>query len=228
MRLTRTRLIAGIGSVVTTAALTATMVGQAQAGQQNAGERASATTETTDNTGDRQSTAPDFLEPSELPADEHTTWFAGDATAGLPDLPVFCFEGLLPEDGAWHRDFATDLDTGARQVVIDAGDSGDAAELAGTLEEAAADCAAGWLRDEPGAVAGWDDHGPVTDAGDSAHVYAVYTAPPEAGTNIALFGVGRTGDVVTLVQWGQMGSLGDAPAGDFADSLATALDRLAP
>ncbi len=165
-----------------------------------------------------------FLTGDELPAHE-TGWYSSGAVAGLPELPVFCFEDQLPAEGSWHQPYWTEYDTGALQVIVETDDEAAAEELVATLSEAAADCAADWLRENPGAGAAWDDYGSVEGA-DGGHVYGVHTAPPEAGLGVRLFGVGRDGTRVTLVDWGQMGTLADAPVEEFGATLVTALGKL--
>ncbi|MDT0445724.1 hypothetical protein [Streptomyces johnsoniae] len=165
-----------------------------------------------------------FLTGDELPAHD-TGWYSSGAVAGLPEWPVFCFEDQLPAEDAWHQPYWTELDTSALQVVVDAGDEAGAEALVAALSTAAADCAADWLRENPGAAAAWDDYGPV-EAADGGHVYGVHTAPQEAGLGVRLFGVGRDGTRVTLVDWGQMGTLEDAPVEEFGTTLSTALDKL--
>lgn len=211
MRRTTARWAAGLGAAAAIGALTVGTTLQAQAGQQPPPATGPATA--------------DFLSVDELPPHAHSDWYAGEVTPGLPEAPLDCFDGLVPASGASHRDYWTELDTSARQIVVRAADTTAAADLAAALEAAAAGCAADWLRGEPGAVAGWDDLGAV-DAGESAHAYAVHTAPPQAGTNIAVHGVGRAGSTVTLVAWGQMGTLDDAPAAAFEETLSDALGRL--
>ncbi|MDT0345492.1 hypothetical protein [Streptomyces litchfieldiae] len=165
-----------------------------------------------------------FLTGDELPT--HVTgWYSSGAQQGLPEWPVFCFENELPAEGSWHQPYWTEYDTNAVQVIVETGTAGEAAELADALTEAAADCAPDWLRDNPGSTAGWDDHGPV-DAADGGHIFSVYTAPPEAGTGVRLFGIGRDGTRVTVVDWGQMGQLSDAPVDEFRTTLTTALAKL--
>ncbi|WP_059008669.1 hypothetical protein [Streptomyces specialis] len=168
-----------------------------------------------------------FLSASQLPPHDGG-WVADSPAAGLPETPVFCFGEELPADGAWHREFRTDLDTGAVQVIVETGDAAEAAELADTLHEAAADCAADWLRENPGSAAAWDDYGTVSVRGtDGARIVGVHTAPPEAGMDVELFGIGRDGTRVTLVDWGQMGDLAHAPVADFRVTMRAALGKLA-
>lgn len=163
--------------------------------------------------------APGFLEPGGLPPHSSSAWFAGDVTQGLPDPETFCFEGALPDgDDTYHRDFHTDLDTHASQVTVTAPSAAEAERLAARLEARAADCAADWLRDNPGATASWDDYG--------SHVYGVHTAPPESENGVNLFGVARVGATVTVVRWAEMGTLGQAPVDAFRTTLHTATNHL--
>jgi hypothetical protein len=165
-----------------------------------------------------------FLTGDELPEHE-TGWYSSGPARGLPEWPVFCFEDELPSRGTWHQPYWTEYDTNALQVIVETSDEDDAVELADALTEAAADCAADWLRENPGSTAAWDDFGPVEGA-DGGHVFGVYTAPPEAGTGVRLFGIGRDGTRVTVVDWGQMGNLTHAPADEFTGTVEAALGKL--
>ncbi|MGK5533553.1 hypothetical protein [Streptomyces sp. URMC 129] len=167
-----------------------------------------------------------FLSAAQMPPHE-TGWVADRPVAGLPEWPVFCFEEELPAEGAWHRLFRTEYDTNGLQVVVETGDEETAAELADALTAAAADCAADWLRENPGSTAAWDDYGTVSAPGtDGARVVGVHTAPPDAGTGVRLLGIGREGSRVTVVDWGQMGDLTDAPVAGFRTTVRTALGKL--
>ncbi|RKN05408.1 hypothetical protein D7319_25280 [Streptomyces radicis] len=165
-----------------------------------------------------------FLDGGEMPP-HPDGWYAYGPVEGLPEYPVFCFEDELPAEGASHTSFWTELDTNGLQVIVETDDEDEAAELATALEAAAADCAADWLRENPGSTAAWDDYGSIV-AADGGHIYGVHTAPPQGGHGVRLFGVGRDGTRVTLVDWGQMGDLEDAPIGDFSTTLAAALGKL--
>lgn len=232
MRLTRTRTAIGVGAMVATTALTVTLVAQAQGNDGTAGDEPGRSDTSAGSTATAAAAnsatpapPPDFLTPHELPPHDHSDWAAGEVTEGLPDA-LFCLDGAgLPADGSWHREYWTDLDTSAQQIVVRLADEAAAEELAGDLGEAAANCAADWLRDAPGSLAGWDDHGAI-DAGDGGRLYAVHTAPPEAGTGISGFGIGRTGATVTVVEWRQMGGLEDVPVAELSESVGDALARL--
>ncbi|MFJ8672633.1 hypothetical protein [Streptomyces sp. NPDC093589] len=171
---------------------------------------------------------PAFLAPAELPPHASSEWFAGPVTQGLPDPEPFCLEGgVLPGGaGTYHRFFHTDYDTHAAQVSVVTADADDARELAASLERTVANCAADWLRGNPGGTAAWDDYGTVA-AGDGAHVYGVHTSVPDSEPGVNLFAVGRSGTTVTVVRWAEMGDLGQAPLTAFKATTKTAVGKLA-
>lgn len=167
-----------------------------------------------------------FLSGTDLPPHQTSPWFEGDVTAGLPDLPVFCVTEVdLPEEATTHREFSTEVDAGALQLNLVAQDEEAAAELAGQMRDSVANCAADWLRDNPGGTASWRDLG-SQDVGDGAHAYGVHINSAHGAQDVHLFGVGREGSTVTLVQWGQMGTFDHAPVTAFRDTVTTAVDKL--
>lgn len=167
--------------------------------------------------------APGFLVGTDLPRHPTSAWSAGEVTRGLPEFDPFCLEGVLPADSSWHREFGTEFDTHAGQVAVRAASEDAAIELARELAEAVASCAADWLRENSGGTASWQDYGP---AGERAHVVGVHTALPDSGTSVHLFGVGRDGTLVTVVDWAQMGNLDDAPVPAFTRTITTAVNKL--
>ncbi|UNS96218.1 hypothetical protein MMF93_06665 [Streptomyces tubbatahanensis] len=170
--------------------------------------------------------APGFLEADDLPPHASSPWHAGEVTRGLPDPEPFCMEGAVPDKGATHhRSFGTDYDTHAVQIAVTTASPKAAAALADRLEARAANCAADWLRENPGASASWDDYGTV-EAGESAHVFGVHTAPPESEHGVNLFAVVSKGKKVTVVRWAQMGTLEDAPVDAFRMTTTKAAARL--
>ncbi|MFE5538047.1 hypothetical protein [Streptomyces sp. NPDC056492] len=171
--------------------------------------------------------APGFLGAADLPPLAGSTWHAGKVTKGLPETAPFCLDGVLPAAGSWHRQFGTDLDTGAVQVSVRSSSDAAAARLARSLERAVAGCAARWLREHPDGTAGSKDYGTLP-VEEGAHVYGVHTSIPESEPGVHLFGIGRDGSTVTVVQWGRMGDLSDAPVAAFKRTTTTAVNRLAP
>ncbi|MFE9258860.1 hypothetical protein [Streptomyces sp. NPDC006879] len=168
---------------------------------------------------------PGFLAASDMPDGWGTEWRAGPVTEGKPS-PGYCATTVLPARGdVWHRLYWTDLDTGAEQVTVTMRTEAAARKLAAKAKDAAASCAAEFLRETPGASAAWDDYGKV-DVEEGAHVYGVHTEMPYGANDANLFGIGRDGRTVTIVEWGQMGSLKDLPVADFKKTMIKAVDSL--
>ncbi|MFD7784846.1 hypothetical protein ACFV4Q_17340 [Streptomyces nojiriensis] len=172
-------------------------------------------------------TAPGFLAGTDLPPHPTSPWYAGPVTAGLPESAPFCLEGVLPAAGSWHRVFGTEYDTGAVQVSVRSASPAAAAKLAGVLERKVAACAADWLRRTPGGTASWQDYGTLP-VEEGAHVYGVHTSIPESEPGVHLFGIGRDGSTVTVVQWGEMGDLSLAPVAGFKKTTTKAVNKLNP
>jgi hypothetical protein len=172
----------------------------------------------------KKTRAPGFLAPGDLPPHSSSAWFAGKVTSGLPEQP-FCVDGALPSAGSHHREYHTELDTNATQISVVSRNAAAAAKLARSLEKRVAACAADWLRETPGGTASWQKYGKVA-AGDGARVYGVHVSVPESEPSVHLFGVGRDGRTVTVVRWGEMGDLGQAPVPAFKQTTRSAVDKL--
>ncbi|MFB7171818.1 hypothetical protein ACFCYM_13460 [Streptomyces sp. NPDC056254] len=171
--------------------------------------------------------APGFLNGTDLPAHPSSPWYAGEITKGLPETETFCLDGALPTAGSWHRAFGTEYDTGAVQISVRSASPAAAAKLAGALERKVAACAADWLRTTPGGTASWQDYGTLP-VEEGAHVYGVHTSIPESEPGVHLYGIGRDGSTVTVVKWGQMGDLSQAPVAPFRKTTTKAVDKLNP
>ncbi|MFI5865708.1 hypothetical protein [Streptomyces sp. NPDC051546] len=172
-------------------------------------------------------TAPGFLAGADLPPHPSSPWYAGKVTKGLPEFAPFCLEGVLPSAGSWYRDFSTEFDTGAVQVSVRTSSDAAAVKLAAALERKVAACAADWLRKTPGGTASWQDYGKLT-VEEGAHVYGVHTSMPESEPGVHLYGIGRDGSTVTVVKWGQMGYLNEAPLPAFKKTTVKAVNKLNP
>ncbi|WP_424214327.1 hypothetical protein ACN20G_20900 [Streptomyces sp. BI20] len=170
-------------------------------------------------------TAPGFLVGTDLPPHPSSPWYTGEVTAGAPETTPFCLDGVIPANGTWHRQFGTEYDTGATQVSVRTGSEAAAKQLATKLRSKVAACAADWLRTTPGGTASWQDYGPLK-VEEGAHVYGVHTSIPESEPGVHLFGIGRDGTTVTVVTWGQMGYLTDAPVPAFKKTTTTAVNKL--
>ncbi|WP_330173523.1 hypothetical protein OG875_08010 [Streptomyces sp. NBC_01498] len=170
--------------------------------------------------------APGFLAAKDMPQAPGNAWNAGAVTAGAPESDPFCLDTVLPAQGTtWHRQFHTDLDTGGVQVSVRAANAAAAEKLAARAGAAVAACAADWLRTTPGGTASWDDYGTIA-VEEGARVVGVAISIPDAGLGVHLLGVGRDGDTVTIVSWGRMGKLSDAPVAAFKKTTTTAVNKL--
>lgn len=168
---------------------------------------------------------PGFLDAADLPPHGSSDWVAGDIVRGLPEHPTFCTWEALGQGTSWHREYHTEFDTHANQITVRAKSESAATQLESDLAAAVTDCAPDWLRENPGGTASWQYYGP-TSGGDSAVVYGVHTSIPDSEPGVHLYGIGRDGRVVTVVQWGQMGNLSDAPVSEFTGTTTTAVENL--
>lgn len=168
---------------------------------------------------------PAFLSPAELPPHPSSSWSSGDILDGLPHPLPFCFGGTLPGTTSQYREFWTDLDANATQVTVVSQNETTAATLAALWEESIQECAHTTVEQDPDASADWRDLGSV-DVEEGAHLYGVHVAHSWGATDIHLFAVGRDGNAVTLVRWGQMGDFQDANPADFEQTARTAVNKL--
>lgn len=169
--------------------------------------------------------APKFLSASQLPA-SLSPWTAGPVRRGLPDSGSVCTAGIAPAASTGHRDFRTELDTGARQTTTVAATTARATALAAELRAALESCLDRLKEEDPGLEGEAFYHGRV-NVEDGAHVYSVDTSYPEGGsTDIGLYSVGRDGRTVTVLEWGQLGDLDGAPLEGFRKSTRTAVAKL--
>ncbi len=172
-----------------------------------------------------QPKAPGFLAAADIPDGSGTEWTAGRVTKGTTEAPPFCLESVLPAKGAtWHRQYRSDLDTGALQLSVTSPSTSAAARLAAAAEKAVAACAGDWLSDT-GATASWRDHGRLA-VEEGAHVYGIQTEMPEGAVDSHLIGIGRDGRTVTFLMWGQMGGLEHTPVPAFKKATVKAVQKL--
>ncbi|MDK1474949.1 hypothetical protein QNO07_16240 [Streptomyces sp. 549] len=169
-----------------------------------------------------QAAAPVLLDAHEMPPSS-TPWIADPVSEGAGQ-PV-CLTGLLPDSRSVHRTFRTELDTGATQVVFRARHELDAQRTVSALRAALARCTDKFEQEHPGSTATFHRLGTV-DAGDGGHLYGTATSVPESSYDVHLYGVGRSGNRVTVVVWGQIGTLKTAPVNAFRTTVATALNKL--
>ncbi|GGR87777.1 hypothetical protein GCM10010252_28200 [Streptomyces aureoverticillatus] len=167
---------------------------------------------------------PRFLAPSELPPHASSDWYAGPVTAGQPDPLPMCGGEALPSISV-HRAYRTDLDTGALQVTVVERSEQRAKDFAELVRKDLAGCAKKVMQQNPDITAAQKSYGKV-NAEEGAYVYGVHTEATWGASDINMYAVGRDGNTVTLVHWGQMGDFADAPVAAFKTTTATAVNKL--
>ncbi|MER0427655.1 hypothetical protein [Streptomyces microflavus] len=169
---------------------------------------------------------PAFLTASQMPSSS-TPWTASQVFIGVPENGgVLCAPYKIPAQNTRYREFSTELDTNGVQVTTVARTEADAVKLVDTLRGALAGCGSLLEQQNPGLRAVSASHGKLA-VEEGAWVYSLDTADPQIGiSDIHLFSVGRDGRTVTLVRWGQMGDLHDAPLTAFRTTTKTAVNKL--
>ncbi|MGW0291217.1 hypothetical protein [Streptomyces tuirus] len=170
--------------------------------------------------------APTFLSASQLPPHPTSAWTAGPVTEGFPEELGFCVstEGV-PSYDYRHRQFRTDLDTGAVQLTVVADTSALAKALAKHYDDLIRTCADRIEQNDPDVEAEGRDYGTLP-VEEGARVRGLHTETSWGATDISLLSVGRDGRTVTVVQWGQMGDFDDAPVAAFKKTTTTAVNKL--
>ncbi|MFE1232392.1 hypothetical protein [Streptomyces sp. NPDC059442] len=169
---------------------------------------------------------PAFLAASQMPPSS-TPWTATQVFSGVPENGgALCAPYKIPAQNTRYREFTTELDTNGVQITTVARTEADAVKLVDTLRTALAGCGPLLERQNPGLHAVSASHGKLA-VEEGAWIYSLDTADPQIGsTDIHLFSVGRDGRTVTLVRWGQMGDLKDAPLTAFRTTTKTAVNKL--
>ncbi|MET9497862.1 hypothetical protein [Streptomyces sp. NPDC006552] len=167
---------------------------------------------------------PQFLAPSDLPPHPRSEWFAGPVTAGQPDPLPMCVGDALPST-SMHRVFRTDYDTGALQVTVVERSVERAKDFAALLRRHMSDCPHELVTQDPDVTATERFYGPLA-VGDGADVYGINTTTTWGATDINLFSIGRDGNIVTVVKWGEMGDFTNAPLDAFKATTVTAVNKL--
>ena len=170
--------------------------------------------------------APAFLSGSQLPPHPTSSWTAGPVTDGFPEQLGFCVstEGV-PAYTYRHREFRTDLDTGAVQLTVVTDTAAHAEALAKHYDDLIRTCADRIEKASPDVEAEGRDYGKLP-VEEGARVRGLHTETSWGATDIALLSVGRDGRTVTVVQWGQMGDFDDAPVAAFKKTTTTAVNKL--
>ncbi|MFD5805188.1 MULTISPECIES: hypothetical protein [unclassified Streptomyces] len=170
--------------------------------------------------------APAFLSASQLPPHPASSWTAGPVTDGFPEQLGLCVstEGV-PSYDYRHRQFSTDLDTGAVQLTVVTGTPAQAKALAKHYDDLIRTCADRIEDTTPDTEAEGRDYGTLP-VEEGARVRGLHTETSWGATDIALLSVGRDGRTVTVVQWAQMGNFTHAPVTAFKKTTTTAVNKL--
>ncbi|MFJ9350840.1 hypothetical protein [Streptomyces sp. NPDC101237] len=171
---------------------------------------------------------PGFLAAADLPPHPSSPWTAGKVTAGVPEgvQQDLCLGVVLGGgQNTWYREFRTDLDTRARQVSVRLPSADAAKSRVRKLDEDIVSCADRMEMEDPETRAAFQDHGDLP-VGDGAHVYAIHTETSWGASDIRLLSLGREGNTMTVVDWGQMGGFQDAPVKAFKRTTVTAVGKL--
>ncbi|WP_327691861.1 hypothetical protein OG870_35830 [Streptomyces sp. NBC_00461] len=171
--------------------------------------------------------APGFLAAADLPPHPSSSWTADKVTVGIPEATEqdTCLRALPGHEWAWHRDFRTDLDTGARQISVVLPDTRAAARLISALDKDIRSCPERIEGADPEIDATMKDYGKLS-VEEGAHVYGLHTGTSWGASDIRLLSAGRDGRTVTVVDWGQMGDFADAPVKAFKKTTTTAVNKL--
>ncbi|WP_055564152.1 MULTISPECIES: hypothetical protein [Streptomyces] len=170
--------------------------------------------------------APKLLSASQLPPHPTSSWTAGPTTEGFPEALGLCVstEGV-PSYDYRHREFRTDVDTGAVQLTVVADSAALAKGLAKHYDDLIRTCADRIEKASPDVAAEGRDYGKLP-VEEGARVRGLHTETSSGATDVALLSVGRDGRTVTVVKWGQLGDFGDAPVAAFKKTTTTAVNKL--
>ncbi|MCH5670275.1 hypothetical protein [Streptomyces gilvus] len=177
---------------------------------------------------DAAARAPGFLAAADLPPHPSSSWTAGKVTAGVPEAVEAdrCLSMALGGgQDTWYREFRTDLDTGARQVSVQLPGVSAAKGRFSRLVKDIRSCPGRIEQADPETAATLKDYGTLP-VEEGAHVYGLHTETSWGATDIRLLSVGRDGETVTVVDWGQMGGFEDAPVKAFKKTTTTAVNKL--
>ncbi|MFD8999892.1 hypothetical protein ACFV0T_02725 [Streptomyces sp. NPDC059582] len=171
--------------------------------------------------------APGFLSAADLPPHPSSSWTAGRVTAGVPEATDrdTCLRALPGHQRAWHRDFRTDLDTGARQITVVLPDTRSAQHLVSALNKDIRSCPVRVEAADPELDVTMRDYGKLS-VEEGAHVYGLHTETSWGASDIRLLSAGRDGRTVTVVDWGQLGGFAGAPVKAFKKTTTTAVNKL--
>lgn len=145
---------------------------------------------------------PGMVYLSDMPKDG-TTWYGLPAVRGWTNLTAcsgFWPDGQAPEVNVWSREVATSETAAGVQNTVVFETEAEAVAFAARARQAYADCPK--IYERPGNIVTAQDHGTV-DVEEGATVQGMReeSAQDSGVYHNHLFGVGRDGDTVTLIEW---------------------------
>ncbi|GLF99840.1 hypothetical protein [Streptomyces yaizuensis] len=164
---------------------------------------------------------PKFLAAKELPG---KGWKADKVKPGKTFDT--CYSKALPTKGSSYRTFrVTNKETGAEQTTTVASSTAQAKKLVSSVRDRIANCLER-LKKEDKKLKGQEKYYGKVGVEEGAHVYGVATVRPNSAYDVNLFSVGRDGRTVTVVGWGEFGTLKSAPVKAFKKTTKTAVAKL--
>ncbi|MBD0674365.1 hypothetical protein BU198_27575 [Streptomyces sp. CBMA156] len=175
-----------------------------------------------------QATRPGMLAVTDLPPDS-LTWQGGPSDEPGWNAEPHCLSDWnrngLPEDGVWSAEFFTSETAAAFEKVIVLPTEAEAVAVAESARQYYAGCTARTQASYPGTVVTGQDHGTV-DVEEGATVGGVHLrkVPAWEGYRNFLYGVGRDGNTVAIVEWESNWTQPDVPA--FKETVRAAVNKL--
>ncbi|WP_327682363.1 hypothetical protein [Kitasatospora sp. NBC_00458] len=170
---------------------------------------------------------PGMIDIADLPPDS-LTWMGGASDQpGGSLMPTCLWEwgSDVPEENIWSADFFTSETAAAVERVWVLPTEAEAVALAESLRQAYAGCADRLRAAYPGDVVTGYDHGSVAvEEGATVGGVKRTRTSPWSSYNNYLFGVGRDGSTVVIVDWESNWTQPDVPA--FKETVKAAVNKL--
>ncbi|MEU1282665.1 hypothetical protein [Kitasatospora sp. NPDC005856] len=175
-----------------------------------------------------QAPRPGMLTTADLPPDP-LTWQGHASDQPGDSFETRCLAGWyrpdVPEENIWTADFFTSETAAAYERVYVLPTEAEAIALADSARLHYAGCAGRMQADYPHDVVTAQDHGTV-DVEEGATVGGVHEqeVPAWQGYRNVLYGVGRDGNTVAIVEWESNSTQPDVPA--FKETVRAAVNKL--
>lgn len=167
--------------------------------------------------------APGFMRLRDLPRGH--SWSAEGIQQGVPGGSEFCLGLTIPADFTLYQRYHDDLDASVIEYIHTSTSEADAIAFAKKEKHRIKTCATRWDQHNPDGSSEFESYGsqPVDDGVSS---FGVFVYPPQADPSANLFAVGRDGNTVAVVRFGQIGTAGDADVDDFLRTARLATERM--